>query len=108
MIMVQSKSLELDFGICNGYTMNVDGYVSNDNNWLQENNEPQSLSLKDFWFPPIDHHQVEDPKLWNFTAMRSFPLHHECQHIDMNLESKPWCNKMSCNLLNVMAYNYGP
>jgi hypothetical protein len=24
MIMVQSKSLELDFGVCDGYTMNVD------------------------------------------------------------------------------------
>jgi hypothetical protein len=28
MIMVQSKSLELDFGVWDGYTMNVDGYVS--------------------------------------------------------------------------------
>ncbi len=27
MIMVQSKSLELDFGVCDGYTMDEDGYV---------------------------------------------------------------------------------
>jgi hypothetical protein len=26
--MVQSKRLELDFGVCDGYTMNVDGHVS--------------------------------------------------------------------------------
>lgn len=107
MIIVQSKSLELGFGVCNGYTTNVDGYVSMQMTTI-DFKKTMSLILKESWFPPTDHHQVEDPKLWSLTSMRSFPLHNECQHIDMNLESKPWCNKMSCNLVNVVAYNYGP
>jgi hypothetical protein len=77
MIMIQSKSLTNDndskqklraklwslqwlHNKCRWLCVNA-----NDNNWLQENNEPQSLSFKESWFPPTNHDQVEDPKLWS-------------------------------------------
>lgn len=47
MIIVQSKSLELDFGVCDGYITNVDGYVSMQMTTI-DFKKTMSLNLKEF------------------------------------------------------------